>query len=515
MSRLGGILLFLSLLFAILWFISLQVLATAPMPFIYALLGLSGAFLVGAIFKDLRYFLDLAQMRTTKHGLNLGVLIIIVCAILVGVNFISSRHVEKLDATKNKIFSLSEQTAKVLSSLNDDMEVKAFFVDDQASANEKQKFKDLVEWYKSKTTRLKVTFVDPMRRPDEAKANDINVSGTVVLKYKGRTSKFEEHTEQAFTNAIIKITREKNKIIYAVTGHGEHEIDQGDPDGAQSFKKYLSDASYDVKTLNFTEKAEVPADASVVLILGPKQAFFDAEIEALRKYLYSGGNLFIALDPDTKNNLGPFVKTLGVEFKNNFILDPIGQLVGQTAAIAVGAVYSPTSEMTKQMKARTLFYLASSLKTDKEKSPLLTVEEVVKSSNGSFSKKDLKNGPQKMQEGKDEAGPLTIVASISGKMREEKGKDAPKDFQAVVSGDSDFVTNRFLDSQLNQDLALNVVAFLSKDKELVSIRPKGNEASNVNITQTQVNIIWITLVFALPLLFFVTGIGFWFRRRTA
>ena len=42
--------------------------------------------------------------------------------------------------------------------------------------------------------------------------------GTAVsLEYNGHKTMFEDFTEQGFTNAIIKVTREKNKTIYFVT----------------------------------------------------------------------------------------------------------------------------------------------------------------------------------------------------------------------------------------------------------------------------------------------------------
>jgi ABC-type uncharacterized transport system involved in gliding motility auxiliary subunit len=517
MSKLGQTLLFLGLIFLVLWFVSFRALAGGLMPFVWVLLALGLACILGAVFKDIRFFIELSGQRATKHGLNLGVLVVIVAALMVGVNFIGFRHVKKFDYTKEKLNSLSDQTKNILKTLDSDLDVRGFFAENQQQGmTDAARFKEITDLYVSQSPKVKVTHIDPIKRPDQAKTYDVNASGSVVLEYKGKKSKFEDISEQGFTNAIIKITRDKNKSIYFITGHGERDIESGDVVGAQNFKKYLTDSSYDVKTLSFTQQQKIPEDAALVIIAGPKQAYFDAEIKAINEYLYKGGKLFLALDPGTKTNLGSLTKSWGLEFKNNYILDQLGQLVGAGGATAVGINYSTSNEITKNFKQdMTVFHLASQLKPSQTRQVGINIEEIVKSSPASFSKNEIREGAVKFVEGKDEKGPLTVVAVVTGKLKDEAGRGPAQEFQAVVSGDSDFITNQLIDAQLNHDLALNSVAYLAKDKELVSIRPKQSEGTMITITQTQSTVLYYGLVFILPLLIFVTGGSFWYRRRTA
>jgi ABC-type uncharacterized transport system involved in gliding motility auxiliary subunit len=517
MSKLGQILLFVGLVFLVLWFVSMRAFSGSLLPFVWVLLGLGVACVVAAIFKDIKFFVELSGQRTTKHGLNLGVLVVIVTAVLVAVNFIGFRHPKKFDYTKEKLHSVSDQTKSVVKNLDSDLIVRGFFADNQAeAAGEKAKFKDLADLYSAESPKVRVSFINPMKRPDEAKASEITTSGTVAMEYKGRKAKFDDLTEQGFTNAIIKITRGTNKIIYFVTGHGERSIEGSDVSGAQNLKKYLTDSSYDVKPLSFLEKPQVPDDAAVVIIAGPQTAFFQPELSALKDYLYKGGKLFIALDPGSKTNLSSFIlENLGIEFKNNYILDQLGQMVGGGAATAVGIVYSSTNDITKHFNAMTLFHMASQLKISKDKSASVTIDELVKSSPKSFSKTEIRGDKVRFEEGKDEMGPLTIVAQAMGKLKDETGKPAATEFQAVVAGDSDFLTNQLIDTQLNHDLALNVVSSLAKDKELVSISPRTAQGSSVTITQVQSTILYYGLVFILPLSMFFAGGAVWYRRRTA
>jgi len=304
MSRLGSVLLFIGLLFLVAWFVAMRAMSGTLLPFVWVLLAIGLGCFFGAIAKDIRFFVDLAGQRTTKHGVNLGVLVIIVLAILVMVNFISYKHIKKFDYTKEGLHSLSDQTKSIVKSLDSDLEVRGFFGENQQEASERNRFKDLSDLYISQSSKVHVQFINPVKSPEKAKEFDINSSGVVSIEYKGRKAKLDELTEQSFTNAIIKVSRDKNKVIYFVTGHGERDISSGEPTELQNFKKALTDSSYDVKTLSFTEKQQVPDDASVVVIAGPKTAYFEPEIKALNDYLYKGGKLLLALDPGTKNKFG-------------------------------------------------------------------------------------------------------------------------------------------------------------------------------------------------------------------
>lgn len=496
---------------------SMRALAGALMPFVWVFLGLGIAALVGAVVKDFAFFKDLATQRTTKYGMNLSVLVILVVAILVGVNFVGYRHVKKIDLTKAGVNSISEQTKSILNNLKGDLILRAFINEGQDTVGMQQKFKELTDLFKGASSKVSALVINPVKKPEEAKAFGITANGTVVLEHQGKKTKVEEISEQAFTNAIIKITREKNKVVYFVTGHGERDFESGSPEGAQNFKKYLTDSSYDVLPLSFFEKKEVPENAELVIIAGPKQAYLEPEIKAIKNYLFKGGKVLLALDPGTKNNLGGLAKLIGVEFKNNYILDQLGQLVGGGGATAVGINYSPLHEVTKEFKqAMTIFHLASQVTTDKNKPDAIVVDEIVKSSPASFAKNEIKQGEAKYIDGKDVKGPLGIVASVKGKMRKDADTQGDAgDFSAIVVGDSDFLTNQLIDAQLNHDLALNIVAYLAKDADLVSIRPKTFEGTTLTITQTQSALLFYGLVFILPLIIFVTGGFVWYRRRTA
>lgn len=514
MSRIGSVALFLTLIFALLWLFSFGVFP--GMPFTWVLLGLAAASLTFAIAKDFSFYKDLFGQRTTKHGMNLGALLVIVIAISVSVNFLGKRYTRTFDFTKDKLFSLSDQTKKILDGLTEDLQVNAFFEVAKGRGDQKAQFKaNLGELYSDASPKVKITYYDPVTSPEEAKANDVKSSGVIVLKYKGKTARFENATEEAFTNAIIQVTRESKKTVYALSGHGEASIEDSKPEGASSLKNFLGEASYEVKKLDFASAKEkaVPEDAAALLVIGPQNSFFEPELKAMKDYLYRGGNLLLAIDPDKKHELASFTKDLGVEFKKNYIIDPLGQLLGQNAALAIGFEYSTGNDITKSFsQARTVFYLASQLKAVTPKLDGIDVEEIVKSSPSSFPKNNIYDKSDKSQ---GEAGSMAIMASVKGKLKKVDGQADPKEFQAVIVGDSDFATNQLISAQLNRDLVMNSVSFLAKEKDLVSIRPKNRESSKFFMTPIQRTVAFLVLLPGAFVAFLGTAGVFWYRRRAA
>ncbi len=218
----------------------------------------------------------------------------------------------------------------------------------------------------------------------------------------------------------------------------------------------------------------------------------------------------MAADPGQNHNLGAFLKNFGVDFKNNYVIDQIGQLVGFSAAVAIGMTYSKSSEITKKFgEQMTAFQLASQITKAPDMPQDFQIDELVQSSPASFAKKELSH--EVKPQATDPKGPLPVALSVTGKLAV---KDA-KEFSMVAVGDSDFVTNQMLQMQLNRDLAVNSFAFLAKDAELITIRPKQAKGTTLQMEQTTARAAFWGIFIPVPLLMFALSVIMWMRRRGA
>ncbi len=84
----------------------------------------------------------------------------------------------------------------------------------------------------------------------------------------------------------------------------------------------------------------------------------------------------------------------------------------------------------------------------------------------------------------------------------------------VIIGNSTFATNNLFNQQLNGDVFLNSVQWLSnQNEETLSIRPKEARDRRLNLSPSQVNIVTILSLGVFPLLGLVAAGITWWRRR--
>lgn len=496
--------------------LSTRFILGAWMPFMWVFFGLFVGTLAGALFVDFRFYLEFFTLRTTKHGMNMGVMILLVFGILVSVNFLSLQKNKTWDLTEEGLFTLADQSRDLLRGLNDDIQIKIFYRGAK-DKDIKQKLMGAFELYQEFSGKVKVQFIDAyvenMLAQEYLKGLSENEQAVVFVEYKGRKVRVEQpFDEEKITAAMIRATRDTTRTIYFLTGHGELDLDATGDEGLSTLKKGLTDSGFKVSKMNLLENPEIPGDADVVAIIGPKNQIFEAEINKLRDFARQGGKLFIAADPGQKHQLSLLVRSFGLEFKNNFVINDALQLMGRGAAGALGMVFDRGSDITKKFRTRedfTLFDLATEV-TKAVDAPLeLSYVELVKTPPNSFSVAEL---------GKEAKGserrPHTLAMSVAGKL--PGAGEAPKaaEFAAVVFGDSDFLSQKDIMQGLNLDLALNSISFLVKETDLISIRPKQPAGTKIALSGTT----WGLTVMAgvlLPLALLISGGVFWFRRRSA
>jgi ABC-type uncharacterized transport system involved in gliding motility auxiliary subunit len=482
------------------------------------LLGVAAALVVLAVFFDSRLYWEFLTMRTTKHGLNMGAMILLVLTLLVCVNYLANKHNKTWDLTAEKLNSLSDQTTALLKDLKSDLEVKVFYKGPQAM-EDKQKAKQTLSMYQDFSNKVKVTYINAYVEQQLAiqyltDLQDRDSAPVITfLEYNGKKIRVEDgFDEAALTAAVIKATREGESKIYFVQGHGEKDLMSGDDQGLGEFAKALKESSFQTEPLNLMDSKEVPADAKAVAVIGPTVPLLENEVQALRAYAERGGRLFLALDPGVRHNLANLTKSLGVQFENNYIFSML-QIYGQGPATVIGRNFDPGSEITKNFPSGAkyaIFPLVSEVKAAADKSPSIDVKELVRSDERSFTMAD----PTKAPPVQPKTEMITVGLEAKGTIGKAKEGSVAKPFEAVIFGDSDFLSNRALFLGVNRDLAVNVLAGLTNQKDLLSIKPKLPKGTMLVLTQFSRAAIIVSLM-SLPVLLLIASGVMWFRRRGA
>ena len=465
--------------------------------------------------------------RQTRLGTQSIVGIVAVLAILAGLNYLGVRQNKRWDLTANQVFSLSEQTVKVLHGLDAPAKITVF---DQAAGFDR--FRDRLEEYTYQTKQLTVEYVDIDRQPARAREANVTTMGTMILDYKGRTERIAALEEQDIANALIKATTGQERTLYFTQGHGEKDPASSEREGYSAVADALKGDNYGFEKLVLAQTPAVPEGASAVIVAGPRTDFFPAEIEAIRKYLATGGKLLVMRDPGQKAgegilpNLDGLIGEWGISVGDDIVVDAsgVGQMFGADASVPVAASY-PGHPITERFNLMTAYPLARSVSSANVEGR--TPQPFIETSAQSWAETSLAGLVAGEQVSLDPAagdrpGPVTLAMAVSAAATDAPspaepaaGTEAPPapETRVVVVGDSDFAANYGLGIQGNKDLFMNVLGWLSQQEGLIAVRARAPEDRRLTMTADQVQMVAILSIFLIPAAIFGLGVYTWWRRR--
>jgi ABC-type uncharacterized transport system involved in gliding motility auxiliary subunit len=478
------------------------------------------------------------QMRagTTAIGIALA------AVLLAGINYLAARHWVRGDWTRTKIYSLSETSKKIVRGLAKPVRVTAFM---SRSDRLWAPVSELVNRYRSLSPKIEVEFVDPRREVlrAEALSREFGLRDGTVLFRSGDKKKYVERDkladfdyagagfggspdikafkgEEAFTAAILEVTENKVTRVYFSAGHGEPTLESTERGrGFAQVKDLLTRDNVTVAPWQ-SVKGDVPADASVVVVAGPKTALLEPEAAELSKYASGGGRVLVLADPVLPTAGAPpadlglqgFLSTYGVGLDNDIVIDPANAvpLVGPETAIANRFGTHPIVRSLAAEGLPVLFPIARSVSKIEKPPAAWTATALVETTAEGWGETDLVHLDAVGKDAKDKNGPVAIAMAISPSDETKAGAHPTR---LVVIGNSRFVTNDNLRNAGNANLFLNAVHWLSGEEKLIGIAPKTPEQASLSMTQSQVNRLGLLAMFGLPLFAVMLGVWVWYRRR--
>lgn len=452
------------------------------------------------------------KARQTRYAAYAVLYTLVVLAVVVVANVLADRYDKTYDATSNKQYSLSQETAKIVKGLKQDATILYF---DQSTRFAQAR--DLLDEYKALSPRVQVRYVDPNKDPQLARADGVESLGTVIVQIGSKKEAAASFSEEGITGAMIRDIKTSTRTVCFVSGSGEHQIDDSGKDGLSEFKSELDKESYATQTIDLLTKAEVPGDCTVLVVAGPQHDYQQPEVSAIQKYVEDGGRAMFLMDPPLEGRassiagndaLAAVLAGWGVTLDKDVIFDlnPIGQLTGLGPEVPLVTHYGEQPIVSDMKGTATGFPLSRSIEIHSNSK--VSVDAMFSSSSSSVGVTNLGAGEVRVSDPTNKKGPLTMAAAGTY----STGK-ANSQGRFVVIGSATWITNRFLDFNGNGDLALNAVNWLASDEDLISIHPKTPEQQHLTLTAAQMNLIRSVSQFGLPLLMIVPGTVVWWRRR--
>ena len=453
-----------------------------------------------------------------KYGGYATLLTSIVILILVVANLVVDKLDLKYDMTKNKLFSLSEQSYKVMDKLNKDINIISFY----KKGSENQGVAEILNKYNNKTKKITLKYVDPSTNPQIAKKysnteNAITTWSIVVesgSKFKvingnelynmtqdqntGESSAESLAVEQKITGAIMYVVNDKNSVVYNLQGHNEKPL-------AAEVTEGLGNQNFTVKTLNLLLGDWKPETGDMILVSSPSTDITVDELTKLKDFFSKGGHGVFLMDVQKSKlpNFNNLMSTFGIQIDQAVILEGDSQQFYQEPVYLIPKMNSHAIiDPMVSANLPILFPVAQPIGQLKVKKDSLKIEPLLTTSGKSWEKKNLES-PVTEKEAGDIDGPFDVAVAIT----DTQGTSSAK---IVVFSSSGF-TN--VAGGGNIDLFMNSMNWVQDLKDNISIAPKNLTTEGLKITQAQGLGYSALVVIVIPCIVMIAGIVVWLRRR--
>lgn len=430
------------------------------------------------------------------------------------------------DVTQEGLFTLSEQTEQIVSSLEEDVTI--YLVAETGS--EDTTILELLERYESLSPHVKVIKRDPVLypaflsqftdSPDDVAANslvvesarratlidnaDIYINTYSYYYYYQYLSDSQFAGESALTTAIDYVTTDHLPTIYQLTGHGELPLNE-------SLIALIDGDNMELKDLSLLAEEAVPEEADCVIISAPTVDLSADEAQMLADYLDDGGSLLLLSDFVVTEfpNLLSVMSDYGMEPEPGLILEgnsaycyryrnyllPVLEETEVTRALYEGGyqVFVPNAHGVRETAAvRSGVTLIPLLRTSKD----------------AYAKLDVENLGTGEKEDGDATGPFHVAMAAS---EEHDGLHT----QLVWIGSAN-MTDESIDtvvSGANSDLILGALGWMCQRENSITIHTKSLNVNYLTMDDGAANLWSVVFMVLIPVLLLTAGAVVMMQRR--
>jgi hypothetical protein len=444
------------------------------------------------------------MMGWIKIRLNDLLFYLLMLVILVLLAWLSGRYDNQWDWTQQGSNSLSPISIDIVQRISGPLTVTAYVPE---STKVREQLSRFIARYQHLKPDIELSFVDPLRHPDQTRRLGISLSGEVVLNYNNREERIQRLDEEQFSNALLRLSQTQRRWIAGLTGHGERDLLGRANHDLGNFGNALKQQGYQVISIDLATTPTPPDNTALLIIPSPQRPLLDVEISRLRAYVAKGGNLLLLSEPESRIGDSLMRQVTGIKQLPGTIVDAnVKELGIDNPAIALVPRY-PDHQATQTFNLLTLFPQAAALVIPEQS--MWSVVPLLKTLDKSWNETGSLQGEiERNLLAGEEAGPLTLGVALTRQVKEHQQR-------IVVIGDGDFLSNSFLSNAGNQDLGLTLSRWLVGDDELVGIPAKQASDRELHLSNLAIGVIGLGSLFVAPLLLLLIGTIMMWRRNRA
>lgn len=476
--------------------------------------------------------------RKWRIGLHVVTSVLALLAIVVMVNYLSSRHYRRFHVGPGSRVALSPVTLQILKAVTNELKVIVFFDSREPLYGS---VVQLLNEYQAKCPKLTVEHVDYLRyrgraemvqsqykmAPGEGDRVIFDSNGKVKVVYEKELSDYDYSSmlkgrevrrtafkgEQLFTAAIYSVIDPNPVKAYFVQGHTEHDPMSKEDRGYFQFARLLEESNIQWERLYTLREEEVPRDCQLLIVAGPIQAYAPEELDHIENYLNQGGRLLALLNFQSirdKRDAGieRLLAAWGVEVGRNYVTDQDQSKEGDPQLVVV-STFGSHPIVKPLLSSRLLLIVPRALTTSAGSSPSADGPKVTELAFTGPA------GAVRQRPGRpSRTGSIPLVAAVErGGIQGISANHSAA--RIVVVGESSFLDNQTIEYEANRDFARNAVNWLLNREIMVEgIGPRAIREYRVTLTESQMRAARWLLLAVFPGAVLLMGTVVWARRRS-
>lgn len=433
-----------------------------------------------------------------------GIFVLLLVLIVASLGYLGWKTRMQWDITQNERNSLSVTTVDLLRKIEGPLLFTVYAAAQDAQfGNVTDAIGRFLAPYQRAKPDISVRFIDPNEQPELARDAGIEISGEMVIEFNGRRENLATFNEQELTNLLIRMVRPTEKLVIALSGHGERKLDGIADHDLGEFGKQLAARGFRLRTLNLAVVPDVPENTSVMIISSPRSELTEGEVDKVLAYVARGGSVLWLVDQGSLYGLQPLAEKLELTLTPGVVIDPQARQLRAPETFSIGTHYGQHA-VTRNFDYLTVFPFARQIAIS-ENGEWRTISLVDAGQGGWVETGKLDSGIA-FDPMYDVAGPVCIAAALSRTSNEREQRIA-------VIGSGHFLANAYLGRGKNLDFGLNLVNWLAGDETFIMIQPRTTLDSSLALEERTLTLIaWVVLV-AMPLMFAASGGIIWWKRR--
>lgn len=468
-------------------------------------------------------FKESFKNKKFKYGGYAAIMTFVIIAIVVVINLLFIKLDYKADFTKNKLYSLSDQTFKALDKLKSNVTIYGFY----QSGQEDPTTKAILSKYSGYSKKVKVQYIDPVKQPQfvqKYSSNGDTISnGSIVVesgdKFKViQSSELVNYTqnqqtgastpdslaaEQRVTGAIMFVDGGQVTNIFTLSGHNETTL-------TADFTNQFTVQNFNVADINLLTKDANLTSGSILIVDSPKKDLSIDELAKIKAFLTTGGKALFMMDIEKIDmpNFKDLMNGIGVNVNKSIVVEGSAKQSTSNPVILLPQLIAHDILNPMIAKNETVIIPQSQpIEMVKVKKSTTKVTPLLVTSASAWAKTNLSATTLDKQAG-DLTGPFNIAVAITDTQDTNEAR-------VVVVGSSVFTQADVSTASkgANVDFLMNSLNWVRNNKDSITITPKSLAAQTITINGLQTLFYSGIVIIVIPVAIAIIGVSVWLRRK--